>query len=47
MARNAPRKDLPALDLIPEHYRDFEEVFSKESFDTLPDHRRWDHADSR
>jgi len=29
---------------VPSHLHDFEAVFAKESFDTLPDHRPWDHA---
>ena len=31
-------------DVVPESLHDFEEVFSKESFDTLPERRKWDHA---
>jgi hypothetical protein len=44
MAWNALRSDLLALDLVLEHYWDFKEVFAKESFDTLLEHWRWDHA---
>jgi hypothetical protein len=29
---------------IPERFREFNSVFSKESFDTLPEPRPWDHA---
>lgn len=29
---------------LPPHLQDYEEVFSKESFDILPDHRQWDHV---
>ena len=29
---------------IPDHLREFSSVFSKESFDTLPDPKPWDHA---
>jgi len=29
---------------MPESLHDFEDVFSKESFDSLPDRRKWDHA---
>ena len=29
---------------IPEHLRDFHSVFSKESFDNLPESKPWDHA---
>jgi hypothetical protein len=31
-------------DLVPESLHEFEDVFSKESFDSLPDRRKWDHA---
>jgi len=31
-------------DSMPESLHDFEDVFSKESFDSLPDRRKWDHA---
>ena len=34
---------LPA-DSIPDRFREFHSVFSKESFDVLPDHKPWDHA---
>jgi hypothetical protein len=30
--------------LIPKHLLDFEDVFSKTSFDALPEHKKWDHA---
>jgi hypothetical protein len=29
---------------VPEYLQEFHEVFSKESFDTLPNHKIWDHA---
>ena len=29
---------------IPDRFREFHSVFSKESFDVLPDHKPWDHA---
>jgi transposase InsO family protein len=32
------------LDLVPSHLHDFEDIFSKESFDELPKRRKWDHA---
>jgi hypothetical protein len=44
MAKNAPHNEIPALNLVPSQYRDYDEVFSKESFDSLPEHRLWDHA---
>jgi len=31
-------------DSVPESLHDFEDVFSKESFDSLPDWHKWDHA---
>jgi hypothetical protein len=31
-------------DLIPEHLHNFEDIFSKESFDELPKQCKWDHA---
>src|ERR1700675_2433898 len=41
-AKNSERKSF--RDLVPESLHEYEDVFSKESFDTLPDHRKWDHA---
>ncbi|KAJ2998828.1 hypothetical protein NUW54_g6994 [Trametes sanguinea] len=31
-------------DIVPEHYRDFRDVFDEATFSTLPEHRPWDHA---
>jgi hypothetical protein len=31
-------------DLVPKHLHDFKEIFSKASFDMLPEHKKWDHA---
>jgi hypothetical protein len=31
-------------DSMPESLHDFEDIFSKESFDSLPNRRKWDHA---
>ena len=31
-------------EIVPEYLHDFEEVFSKTSFDSLPEHKQWDHA---
>src|ERR1700723_2684943 len=31
-------------DAVPDHLNDFEDVFNKESFDSLPERRKWDHA---
>jgi hypothetical protein len=38
------QKEKMTEDKIPEQYRDFVKVFAKESFDSLPDKRPWDHA---
>jgi hypothetical protein len=32
------------FNLVPSHLHNFEDVFSKESFDSLPERRKWDHA---
>lgn len=40
-------KDKPKLSfeaMVPSEYRDYADVFSKESFDELPDQKPWDHA---
>lgn len=31
-------------EIVPEHYRDFKDVFNKKDFNRLPDHKPWDHA---
>ena len=31
-------------DVVPEPYLGFRDVFSKESFDKLPERKQWDHA---
>ncbi len=31
-------------EMVPEHYHSFRDLFSKESFDELPERRTWDHA---
>ena len=31
-------------DAVPNHLHDFEDVFSKASFDSLPERKQWDHA---
>lgn len=41
----AKNSDKPTFrDLVPESLHDFEDVFNKESFDSLPERRKWDHA---
>jgi hypothetical protein len=44
MAKNAPHNEIPVLDLVPSEYHDYDKVFAKESFDSLPKHQLWDHA---
>jgi hypothetical protein len=39
--RSVPAKEKA---LIPPYLRDFDDVFAKESFDSLPEQRTWDHA---
>src|SRR6201996_9292826 len=34
----------PTAHHIPEYLREFDSVFSKESFDVLPESKKWDHA---
>ena len=41
-ARNSDKMSF--RDLVPEMLHEFEDVFSKESFDALPERRQWDHA---
>jgi transposase InsO family protein len=41
-ARNSKPKNF--RELVPSYLHDFEDVFSKESFDSLPERRKWDHA---
>ena len=31
-------------DIVPKPYQEFKDVFAKESFDKLPDWKKWDHA---
>src|SRR6201995_5289758 len=30
-------------EVVPKEFHDFGDIFSKESFDTLPDFKKWDH----
>ncbi|GLB43129.1 putative transposition, RNA-mediated [Lyophyllum shimeji] len=41
-AKNNPTRSF--RDAVPVYLHEFEDVFAKESFDVLPDHRPWDHA---
>src|SRR6266581_4494476 len=43
-AQEGPPAERPFEELVPEHYRDFRDVFSKEAFDKLPPQKPWDHA---
>jgi len=40
----AHQRNTKAETIIPEYLKEFEDVFSKQSFDTFPDHKVWDHA---
>jgi hypothetical protein len=40
--RNSAPKSVS--DIIPTYLHDFQDVFAKESFDTLPERKQWDHA---
>ena len=40
----ATQKNLKVQVKIPEYLREFEEVFAKDSFNTLPERKVWDHA---
>src|SRR5882724_8180064 len=31
-------------DIVPKPYQEFKDIFTKESFDELPDQKKWDHA---
>jgi hypothetical protein len=44
LAEAAQVKTKPNIPMIPEHLSSFEDVFSKTSFDALPDRKIWDHA---
>jgi hypothetical protein len=45
-AQNAspPKAERTFEDLVPEPYRDFKDVFSKDAFDKLPPRKTWDHG---
>ncbi|KNZ72220.1 hypothetical protein J132_04222 [Termitomyces sp. J132] len=40
-ANSQPR---PSCNIVPHHLHDFEDIFSKASFDSLPECKQWDHA---
>ena len=43
----AAKEDTPTAklkDMLPKLYLNFQDVFSKESFDELPEWKQWDHA---
>jgi len=31
-------------DIVPKPYQEFKDIFTKESFDDLPDQKKWDHT---
>ena len=31
-------------DVVPKPYQEFKDIFTKESFDELPDRKKWDHT---
>ena len=31
-------------DIVPKPYQEFKDIFTKESFDELPDWKKWDHV---
>jgi hypothetical protein len=31
-------------DAVPDYLNDFEDIFAEESFDTLPERKKWDHT---
>ena len=39
----AHQANMEALNLVPEYLKEFTSVFSKQSFDTLPEPKEWDH----
>ena len=38
------RNSEPVRPAVPDYLREFDDVFSKESFDVLPESKLWDHA---
>ena len=43
----AAKEDTPATklkEMLPKPYLSFQDVFSKESFNELPEQKQWDHA---
>jgi len=38
------KETLAAVTLLPTYITEFQSVFTKEDFDILPEHRKWDHA---
>ena len=43
-ASEKQRVKLGWKDVVPGPYHQFEKVFLKESFDELPEHKKWDHV---
>ena len=44
LAKAFRRNSEPVRPAIPDYLREFDDVFSKESFDALPESKPWDHA---
>ncbi len=42
--KKTPKEEMEQSGLIPDQYKEFSSVFSKSSFDELPEKRKWDHA---
>ncbi len=43
-AANAEKPKKTFVEMVPEHYHSFRDLFSKENFDELPERKPWDHA---
>ncbi len=41
---NAEKPKKSFVEMVPEHYHSFRDLFSKENFDELPERKPWDHA---
>jgi hypothetical protein len=44
MAEADRKNSAPKTSSLPDHFRDFEDVFSEKSFEALPQEKEWDHA---
>ncbi len=41
---NADKPKKTFEEMVPEHYHSFQDLFSKENFDELPERKSWDHT---